>query len=68
MPLIQITLAEGRTPKQLRELIHGVTEVAIETANASRDTVTVIVTEVAADLWANAGITVQERRDAAKGA
>lgn len=66
MPLIQISLAEGRTPQQLRDLIHGVTEVAIETANAPREAVTVVVTEVPAPLWANGGVTLQEKRDAAK--
>ncbi len=65
MPLIQISLAEGRTPEQLRNLISGVTDVAINTANAAPETVSVIITEVPAENWANAGVTVAERRAAA---
>lgn len=65
MPLIQISLAEGRTPQQIRDLISGVTEVAVNAANAPKEAVTVIVTEVAPPMWANADVTIEERRKAA---
>lgn len=65
MPLIQIALGEGRTPEQIRKLISGVTEVAINEANAPREAVTVIVTEVPASKWATGDVTLQEKRDAA---
>jgi 4-oxalocrotonate tautomerase len=65
MPLIQISLAEGRTPEQLRQLIAEVTEVAIRVANAPKEAVSVIITEVAPTKWATGDVTVQERRDQA---
>lgn len=66
MPLIQIALGDGRSPEQIRNLIEGVTEVAIKEANAPREAVTVIVTEVPADKWATGNVTLQEKRAAAK--
>ena len=65
MPLIQISLAEGRTPEQLRQLVAEVTEVAIRVANAPKEAVSVIITEVAPTMWATGDVTVQERRDQA---
>jgi 4-oxalocrotonate tautomerase len=65
MPFIQIALAEGRTPEQIRNLIAGVTEVAVTTANAPKEAVHIIVTEVPADKWSSGDVTLAEKRAAA---
>jgi 4-oxalocrotonate tautomerase len=62
MPLIEVTLVEGRTPEQLRALISGLTAVAVEAVDAPRETVRVVVREVPATHWAAGDVTIAERR------
>lgn len=62
MPLVEVTLVEGRTPEQLRALITGLTD-AVETAlGAARDTIRVVLREVPATHWAAGDVTIAERR------
>lgn len=62
MPLIDISITEGRTPEQLRGLIDGVHAVVERTVGASAENITVIVREVAAEHWSRANRTVAELR------
>lgn len=61
MPLIDISIAEGRSPEQLRALIDGVHRVAEETVDAAPENVTVIVREVPHARWARGNRTIAER-------
>ena len=62
MPLIEVTLVEGRSPEQLRTLITALTD-AVETAvSAARDSVRVVLREVPATHWAAGDVTIAERR------
>lgn len=65
MPFIDVTLVEGRTPDQLRELITALTEAARSTLGAPRDSIRVVLREVPASHWAAGGTTIAERRGAA---
>ncbi|WP_434592840.1 tautomerase family protein [Brevibacterium sp. 1718] len=67
MPLIDISIARGRTPEQLRALIAGVHEVAASTTGAADENITVIVREVEKDLWSRTNTTITERESAAAG-
>ena len=60
MPLIDISIARGRTPEQLRALISGVHEVAASTTGAADENITVIVREVEKDLWSRTNTTIAE--------
>jgi 4-oxalocrotonate tautomerase len=62
MPLIQVSMATGRSPEQIRELIHQLTEVAVNVAKAPPEAITVVVTEVEHDKWATADVTIAEKR------
>lgn len=62
MPFIDVTLVEGRSEEQLRSLIDGLTDAAVEHADAPRDAVRVVVREVPATRWAAGGETIAERR------
>lgn len=62
MPLIEVTLVEGRTPEQLRSLISALTAAAVETVEAPRESVRVVVREVPATHWAAGDVTIAERR------
>lgn len=62
MPLIQVSMAAGRSPEQIRELIHELTAVTVKVAKADPAAVTVVVTEVEHDKWATADVTIAEKR------
>lgn len=62
MPLIEVTLVQGRSPEQLRALIAGLTRVACETVDASLASVRVVVREVPPTHWAAGDVTIAERR------
>jgi 4-oxalocrotonate tautomerase len=56
MPLIQVTLIEGRTDQAKAELIRTLTEAAVASLNAPRESVRVIVQEVPAAHWGVGGV------------
>ena len=62
MPLIEVTLVEGRSAEQLRALISGLTRAAAATVDAPVDTVRVVIREVPATHWAAGDVTIAERR------
>jgi 4-oxalocrotonate tautomerase len=62
MPLIEVTLVEGRSAEQLRALISGLTRVAVEAVDAPVDSVRVVIREVPATHWAAGDVTIAERR------
>ncbi|MCP3426967.1 4-oxalocrotonate tautomerase family protein [Rothia sp. AR01] len=61
MPLIDISIAEGRSPEQLRALIDGVHRVAESTVGAAPENITVIVREVPHAHWSRTNQTIAER-------
>ncbi|WP_353511333.1 2-hydroxymuconate tautomerase [Intrasporangium sp.] len=62
MPLIEITLVEGRSPEQLRSLISNVTRAAVESVDAPIESVRVVLREVPATHFAAGDVTIDERR------
>lgn len=61
MPLVEVTLVEGRTREQLRALISGLTRAAAEAVGAPVENVRVVVREVPATHWAAGDVTIAER-------
>lgn len=62
MPIIEVTIAEGRTPAQLRELIHELTAGAHRALGAPASAVRVILREIPATHFAAGDVTLDERR------
>jgi 4-oxalocrotonate tautomerase len=62
MPVVEITLASGRTPDQLRAMISAVTKAVSETASAPVAAVRVIVREVPPTHFAAGDVTIAERQ------
>ncbi|MFZ2501064.1 MAG: 2-hydroxymuconate tautomerase [Nocardioides sp.] len=62
MPLVEITLVEGRTPEKLRTLITALTDAVEESIGAARDTIRVIVREVPDTHFAAGDQTIAERK------
>jgi len=62
VPLVEVTLVEGRTPEQIRALITGLTAAVVAAVDAPRENVRVVVREVPATHWAAGDVTIAERR------
>ena len=61
MPLVEVTLVEGRSAKQLRALITALTEAVVGAVGAPKENVRVVVREVPATHWAAGDVTIAER-------
>ena len=66
MPLIDVTLVEGRSAEQLRALIAELTRAAVAAVDAPVESVRVVVREVPATHWAAGDVTIAERREAVR--
>ena len=62
MPLVQVSMAKGRSNEQIRELIHVLHDAMVNIAHAAPETVSVIITEVDHDKWATADVTIAEKK------
>jgi 4-oxalocrotonate tautomerase len=67
VPLVEVTLVEGRPPAQLRALITALTDAVESAVAAPRPSIRVVLREVPATHWAAGDVTVAERRSAADG-
>lgn len=68
MPLIDVTLGAGRSPEQIRELIHALHDAVGRAVGARPDHIRVVVREVPRTHWATGDITLAEAdSDAAAG-
>ncbi|KNC20120.1 lipoprotein [Arthrobacter sp. RIT-PI-e] len=62
MPLIDVSIAEGRSPEQLRALVSALHRAAEETVGALPENTTVIIREVPSTHWSKADRTIAELR------
>lgn len=62
MPLIQVTLAEGRSPEQLDALGKALTDAAEQAIGAPRGTIRVVLSECKPEHWFAAGESLAELR------
>jgi 4-oxalocrotonate tautomerase len=60
MPIINISLVEGRSPEQIRAMIQAVSDAAVKTLDAPLETINIVVTEVAPSHWGAGKATVAE--------
>lgn len=63
MPLVDVTVTEGRTAEQIRALIHELTGAVERSVGAPRANIRVVVREVPPTHWAAGDVTIAERRD-----
>jgi 4-oxalocrotonate tautomerase len=62
MPLIQVTLARGRTPEQLQALGESLTKAAVEAIGAKTESVRVVINECEPEHWFVGGETLADLR------
>jgi 4-oxalocrotonate tautomerase len=55
MPLVQITMLQGRTADQKRKLARRITDILVEEASARREAVIVAFHEVSKESYASGG-------------
>lgn len=62
MPLIHVTLIEGRTKDQKSQFMKALTEAAVESLGSNPESVRVVLHEVSGDNFSVAGETMTVRR------
>ncbi len=61
MPLVQITMLEGRTTEQKRKLAQRITDAMVEEAGARREAVVVAFHEVSRESYASGGVLMSDK-------
>ncbi len=60
MPLVQISMLPGRSSEQKRALLAEVTEAVTRTCKVAPEQVRVLISEIPAEHWAVAGVSIAE--------
>ncbi len=55
MPLIEVSMIQGRATEQKRRLARRLTDLLVEEVGATRERVVVIIHEIGAEDWSNGG-------------
>ena len=62
MPIVEVTLVNGRSPEELRAMISAVTTAVSETVAAPFESIRGIIREVPTTHFAAGDVTIAERR------
>lgn len=62
MPLVEVTLTEGRTAEQIRAMIREITGAVERAVAAPKDSIRVVVREIPTTHFAAGDVTIAERR------
>jgi 4-oxalocrotonate tautomerase len=61
MPLIEVSIARGRSPEQLRSLINELHQAAEKAVGATPENTTIIIREIEHEHWSRGNQTIAER-------
>ncbi|HWZ80330.1 MAG TPA: 2-hydroxymuconate tautomerase [Candidatus Sulfotelmatobacter sp.] len=61
MPLIQVTMLQGRTADQKRKLAQRITDAMVEEAGARREAIVVTFVEVSKESYASGGVLMVDK-------
>ncbi len=62
MPMIQVTMLEGRSAEQKRRLAQRLTDAMVEEAGAKRETITIAFVEVPRESYATGGVLMADKK------
>jgi 4-oxalocrotonate tautomerase len=62
MPLIQVTMLQGRTVEQKRKIAQRITDTMVEEAGARREAVIVAFHEVSRESFASGGVLMVDKQ------
>lgn len=63
MPHVEVTIAAGRSPDQIRAMMHEVHAAVLRTVDTRPQHIRVIVREVPRTHWATGDVTIAEMKD-----
>jgi len=61
MPMVQITMLEGRSAEQKRKVAQRITDVLVEEAAAHRESIVVAFHEVSKESYASGGVLMVDK-------
>lgn len=61
MPLVQVTMLQGRTVEQKRKLAGRITDAMVEEAGARREAIVVTFVEVSKESYASGGVLMSDK-------
>jgi len=62
MPLIQVTMLQGRTTEQKRKIAQRITDTMVEEAGARREAIMVAFHEVSKESYASGGVLLVDKQ------
>jgi len=62
MPLVQITMLQGRTADQKRKIAERITDAMVEEAGARREAIVVTFVEVSKESYASGGVLMADKK------
>lgn len=62
MPVVQVTLTQGRSPETIRAMISAITGALVDTGVAPQEAIRVLVNEIPTNHFAAGDVTITERR------
>jgi 4-oxalocrotonate tautomerase len=62
MPLIQVTMLQGRTADQKRKIAARITDTRVEEAGARREAIVVTFLEVSKESYASGGVLMADKQ------
>ena len=61
MPLVQVTMLQGRTLDQKRKIASRITDAMVEEAGAKREAIVVAFVEVSKESYASGGVLMADK-------
>ena len=62
MPMVQITLLEGRTAEQKRKVAQRITDVLVEEIGTKREGILIAFNEVSKESYASGGVLMADKK------
>jgi len=62
MPLVQVTMLQGRTVEQKRKIAARITDVMVEEAGTRKEGIVVTFVEVSRESYASGGVLMADKR------
>jgi 4-oxalocrotonate tautomerase len=62
MPLVQVTMLQGRTADQKRRIAKRITDTMVEEAGAKRDAIVVTFVELSKESYASGGVLMVDKQ------
>ena len=62
MPLVQVTMLQGRTADQKRKIAKRITDTMVEEAGARREAIVVTFVEVSKESYASGGVLMADKQ------